>query len=114
MVDIKLRNGDIVLTPAGSFAVLSGGAARLQGAKNALNIRRGSFIYDRELGSRLEEITGSDDYAKYSARLAAMEALAPREKVRAEILTVGDSLTVRLSADGETEETEVHFYGNVQ
>lgn len=112
MTDIKIENGDAATDSAGSFVRLGDSEARLQRAKNALGIRRGSFIYDRSLGSRL--CSGGGLPSLGEVRLAVSEALARYDDLSFEVLEYDErSVTVRLRSGDLTEDSEVCFYGEL-
>lgn len=76
----------------GVYALGAGGLPRetepleelLQNAYLRLNLPRGSFPYGRELGSRLHELSLSEEHAREQAISLANEALLEMPGVRAE------------------------------
>ena len=108
MVDVKLQNGDPVTDSTGSAVMLGDRDARFQRALVRMTAAHGCFIYDRELGTR----PLGDDLRR--AELALNEALTLCPGARVQLLEKGDeSMTVRLTVDGENREEEVRLYGTV-
>lgn len=108
MTDVKITNGDVDVDSAGSPLRISGADARFQRALICLTVPKGSFIYDRELGTR--QLNGS------AARreLVFNEALArfPGERVSV-TGTTETGVTVRIFIGGESRVAEVRNYGNL-
>lgn len=72
--DTRLREGNFVADGGGSLEQVSGKEAYLQRAENMLKIPRGSFRYDRSLGSKIGEIK-STEHLEEQLLLEANEAL---------------------------------------
>lgn len=103
MIDAKIQNGDVAADPGGSPVMLSGTDAAFQRAVICMTAPKGSFVYDRELGT-LPCVP--DD----SERLALVfsEALAGFEDTVVESVRLEESAAfVTLTAEGETREVEV-------
>lgn len=108
MIDVKLQNGDLAADGTGNAVMLSDRDARFQRALVRMTAARGGFIYDRELGTR----PLGDDPSR--AELALNEALTLCPGTHVRLLETGDeSMTVRLTIDGESREEEVRYYGTV-
>lgn len=95
MTETKLDNGKVCGNGLGLPKTLDGLDAVMQRAYNRLNIVRGSFRYDRELGNRM---LGEAALTEEIALRFAQEALLPCPEIaviRAEIRE--DAVTVLLS-----------------
>ena len=79
MRDVKWQNGDICLDSAGRAEVLSAHDAEFQRALIRMTARRGSFIYDRELGADCGGISGELILKKYDQAFA--EALGDKRGI---------------------------------
>lgn len=55
-MDMKIENGKIALSPSGMPVTLSGEELSLQKAEILLKTPKGSFIFDRNFGSRIHEM----------------------------------------------------------
>lgn len=84
MQEIKVECGRICDNGMGCPATLSGQEAVLQQVYNRLNVIRGSFRYDRTLGSRIPEMDIRAENAGVLALRYAQEALLPCPGIRAE------------------------------
>lgn len=111
-MELKLRDGAYVISPAGLPETVSGAEEILQRALLRLAARRGSFWPDPEYGSRLHTLCRLKPGQRASAaRLFAAEALEGERDVILEDVTYtpgeGDGGTVAVTlllADGtETE-----------
>lgn len=109
MTDTLLQNGETAVDERGCHIMISHSHALMQRARIRLTVRRGSFIYDRNLGSRLGGSTDSPGEAAFLAN----EALTGLEKTTASALSGGANPVIRVNIDGATEDMEVRRYGNV-
>lgn len=55
-MDMKIENGNIVLSTSGIPITISGEELALQKAEILLTVPKGSFIFDRNFGSRIHEM----------------------------------------------------------
>lgn len=108
MVDVKLSGGDVALDSSGNTVYVGGSDERFQRALLCLTVPRGSFVYDRALGTRS---LGLD---KKRTELLFEEALTRCPGARACVTDrSGDAVTVQLTIDGESRTEEVRWYGNL-
>lgn len=106
MRDVLMENG----APQ-ERTVLTGREAALQRALISLCARRGSFIYNRALGSGL---SGADTSDRMRLQQLADEALARFGGARVYVEEYDDGvLRVALTVDGITEIREVRIIGSV-
>ncbi len=110
MRDVKTEYGDIVLDSAGRAELLSEKDSEFQRALIRMSAKRGSFIYDRQLGADCEDIGGELILQQYDR--AFCEALAPCENVSAQAIAVTDNgVRAEINVNGETRIREVRHYG---
>lgn len=104
MIDVKIKDGDTALDVSGRVVMLEGKDARFQRALISLSVPRGSFIYDRNLGTAG---CGDNDAKK---ELVFNEALAAFGDAA---VTGVDGSRVEIEIDGEKMSGEVRFYGEI-
>ena len=115
-MDTAIKDGDFQTNGSGLPVQISGARELLQRAVFRLPVKRGSFFYDQQLGSRLYTLKGSygnREMLSENAMQMVREALKPMAEVtplgvRAS-MTGSDrlSLTVSLLADRKQMELEV-------
>jgi hypothetical protein len=113
MIDYKIIDGDIAVDSAGRFIRLTDREAEFQRALICITARLGAFVYDRELGSRRENIEANSADADRCLELVLNEALSRFEDTYVSVLDYGSTLTVKISIDGDSRVEEVQLYGNV-
>ena len=107
-MDTAIKDGDFQTNGSGLPVRISGARELLQRAVFRLTVKKGSFFYDQQLGSRLYTLKGS-----YGNREALSEALKPMAEVTPLGVRAGMtgpdqlSLTVSLLADRKQMELEV-------
>ncbi len=113
-MDTALKNGDFCLGTTGKPFLISGAKEILQRALIRLTVKKGSFIYDKNLGSRLYTLKSSTGNLKNTASILVNEALADMKEVKVDSVDVSfaDSaenlrISVNLSIDKNKEELEV-------
>ncbi len=115
-MDTAIKDGDFQTNTCGLPVKISGAQELLQRAMFRLVIRKGSFFYDQQLGSRLYTLKGSygsRETLSESAMQMVREALSPMTEVtplRVQASMTGPdqlSLTVALLADQKQTELEV-------
>ncbi len=105
MTDVKIENGDIVLDSSGNTVLLNDFDARFQQAVVCIKSKKGSFVYDRELGSELDS---SKNLSAAQTEFEINAALARFDGVTASVTDSSEGLCVKLTIDGETRVTEVY------
>lgn len=113
MIDAKIKDGDIVCDSTGRRLVVSDSDAVFQSAIISIVSKLGSFVYDRSLGSHLNELEVESDLAKEKAEIVINEALAGFENTYAEVLQLGESIKLKITINGESRTEEVRVSGNV-
>lgn len=113
MVDIKIKDGDIVKDSAGRFVSIEDSDALFQRAVICISSKIGSFIYDRNLGSNLSVTDFDTELAKEKAELIINEALAQFEDTYARVVEFGDTITLNITIGDEIRTEEVRLNGNV-
>ena len=83
-MDLKVEKGNFVLGPTGLPETVSGLEELLQRARISLELRRGMFPYNRELGSRLWQLDPQEEHREDRALALANEALLGLAGIRAE------------------------------
>lgn len=109
MTDVLLENGCPARDSKGNYVRLGDPDARFQRAVIAMTVRRGTFIYNRSLGARRNDVDARD--LEQSVTLLLNEALAPYEHTSVEVFDMGDAIGVDVTVDDETREGEVRTYG---
>ena len=109
MTDVLLENGCPARDSKGNYVRLGDPDARFQRAVIAMTVRRGTFIYNRSLGARHNDVDARD--LEQSVTLLLNEALAPYEHTSVEVFDLGDAIGVDVTVDDETREGEVRTYG---
>lgn len=83
-MDTLINNGDFAVSNTGIPVSISGYSELLQRAIICLSVKRGSFLHDKTLGSKLSEIKTSTVEAKDELALAmAQQALKNQPQIRA-------------------------------
>lgn len=107
ITDVLIKDGDIVLDSSGNTVMLSGIDAKFQRAMLCIKAKRGKFIYNRELGSHLDDVLASKNSSAQRAELEINEALAGFDNTFARVSQCGEQLVVELNIDGEIRFLEV-------
>jgi phage gp46-like protein len=104
-MDTLLQNGDHAVNPSGLPAAVTGTGEIIQRAMLRLGLRRGSFPYDRSLGSELHLLSREDSgAARRAAQSYVQEALLPLPGLRVE------DVQVTIPAPGELRLAVTLFY----
>lgn len=74
-MDIKLVNGDIGISSSGEYSYVSAIDEALQRAVLCAQIPKGSFIYNKDLGTELADIDTASPLALKTAEMLISEAL---------------------------------------
>lgn len=106
MRDIKLENGDVYTDAAGAAVLLSEEETAVQRVLIGAGAHRGSFVYDRTLGSDYRA-----DMDAPQAEAVVNEAFAQDGHTYIRVLESGEHLIVGIPAGDEIVQREVHFYG---
>lgn len=107
MTDIKIESGDIVLDSSGNTAMLSEEDEKFQRAVICIKAKKGSFIYDRQLGSELCKAREDKNFSAGQAQLIINEALAKFDNAFASVSSFGNKIRILLTIDGKTRFMEV-------
>ncbi len=107
MTDVKIEKGDIVLDSSGNTVMLSEEDEKFQRAMICIQAKKGSFIYDRQLGSELYKAREDKNCSSGQAQLIINEALAKFDNAFASVLSFGNKIRILLTIDGKTRFVEV-------
>ncbi len=113
-MDTLIENGEFALDVCGYPVKIHSVDEAVQRVKIILSVKKGSFIYDRELGSDFSGLFLSGNFEKEAA-LRCREAIADQEeislgKVRAEMLENGNILlNLEVVLGNEIKETEAEL-----
>lgn len=108
MKDVRLANGDVFIDPTGSAQLIEGDSARVQSVLIRIGAKKGSFIYNRNLGSEYRP-----DMDAAEAEMVINEALAGDGGCYVSVLESGDTLRVGIPTEDGVTEQEVRFYGQL-
>ena len=116
-MDTAINKGDFLLDSSGLPISISGVQEILQRAIIRLTVRKGSFVYDTDLGSNLYKLKAGSANIKSEALNMLKEALKPMsnifvENVSTEFVNSGENLrlNVIISINNKREEVEVVFW----
>lgn len=109
MVDVRIKNNDVVKNSSGRYEKITGEDALFQRAFICAAVKKGSFIYDRELGSRIKEINANAENAKDRFELVINEALVNCADTSAKVLGIGNKLRIRFTVGGKSRDEEVQI-----
>lgn len=118
-MDILLENGDLTLTPAGEYVYVSGIDDALQKAILCAKIRKGSFIYNKNLGSELRGVDPESSVAKNTIELLLKEALMEVDGYVVRVLSVSRiqgnryQMTIEIESENDMIETVVEFIADL-
>lgn len=113
-MDVKLINGDINVSLSGEYIFIAGIDEVVQRAELCAKIRKGSFVYNKALGTDLGAIDADSALADKTAEMLLAEVLmGTKAKVSVSSLSKaenGDYRAVLLIENGEKKRlTEVTF-----
>lgn len=112
-MDTAILDGEYELNDRGLPFLAVGLAELMQRAAFRLKLKRGSYIYSRELGSELDGIKTVEDALHSRAELLAREAVADIPQTYIESLSASMNedgrlrISLCLSLDGEQGQLEV-------
>ncbi len=118
-MDILLENGDLTLTPAGEYVYASGIDEALQKAIICAKIRKGSFIYNKNLGSELRGVDPESSVAANTVELLLKEALMEVSGYMLRVVSVSRiqgkkyQATIEIEDDKNIRETVVEFIADL-
>ena len=105
-MDIKLTDGDISLKASGDYDFVSALDEALQRASICMKIRKGSFIYNKELGSEINTLDPDASLALKTADMLLSEALMdmPEYSVTVSSLELSDDGSIKALIEAESKE----------
>lgn len=112
MTDVKIENNDVALDSAGRMIYLDGADAGFQRAVISASVGRGSFVYDRTLGCDYS-YDCADEYANRRVALGINEAFARFSNTSAEVQSIGQTVTLKITINSESRIQEVRLIGDV-
>lgn len=95
-MDIKLTNGDIDITLSGDYCFVNALDEALQRAVLCAQIKKGSFIYNKDLGTELRAVDPNSPIAVQTANMILSEALMGMSE-----------FDVKVSSFSESEDGEI-------
>lgn len=107
MIDVKIENKDVVTESTGVLMRLTGLDAMFQRAFINIASKKGSFVYDRELGTDISGIDLTTEDAKDRLELVFNEALVNCSNAVAQVLEIDEKIKVKILIDGQSREVEV-------
>lgn len=112
-MDLALFNGDFLCDSRGFPIEISGTDELLQQAILRLSIKKGSFAYDRNLGSKLYKLNPLEENLKSKAASLIKEALNDMENVSLDDVSVISEnnsliLNISLSINGEQKDVVIN------
>lgn len=118
-MDVLIEKGDMVLTPVGEYLYVSGIDEFLQKAILSVKIRKGSFIYNKNLGSELRGIDPESPSAVNTAELLLKEALIEVGGYRLRVVSLKGiqdnkyQATIQVEGNDEIRERVVEFIADL-
>ena len=111
-MDTALSNGDFLRDTRNLPIQISGVKEILQKVLIRLNVKKGSFIYDKDLGSTLYKLSANTKNLQNKARAIVIEALKPIKEVSVlDVLTkltnLGENMEIHVNLAINEEEREV-------
>lgn len=112
-MDAKISVGDIYLSASGTTAYLCGAQEAAQRVRIAASVAKGTFIYNRALGTDYAALDAGQRLAD-SLDLLIREACAGVADTDVSVTEADEeSAVLQIMHGGETITTEVELYGNV-
>lgn len=74
-MDIKIENGDTIISESGIPEMVSGIEEAIQKVNLAIKIRKGKFIYDRNIGTQIDSVIFEDKNASETVEMMLNECL---------------------------------------
>lgn len=117
-MDIKINNSDISLDLQGEYEFISGIDEVVQKLLICSKIHKGSFIYNKELGTRLRDIDPNSKIRVLTATAILNEALIDVKGARAEVVSFdktnsGIAMMFKVRFRGEERNVEVILSENL-
>lgn len=114
-MDTALSEGDFLINSKGHPISIDGASELIQQALIRLSVKKGSFTYDKELGSNLYKLKTSyknDTELKQAILIYAKEALEPMKNVKITGLSIehqndGENLEITFELTALTEQVQV-------
>ena len=113
MIDIKVKDGDTVKDSTGKLLEISDKDVLFQRVLICIGVKNESFIYNRNLGSRLSKLDFNAEDAKEKAELIINEALAEFEDTYVKVLEAGEAIKLEITIGNDSRTEEVCLNGNV-
>lgn len=113
MIDCRIEKGDIALDSTGRFVRITEKEALFQRVMICISARLGEFVYDRGLGSRINEIEMDGTDSSQRLELVLNEALARFENTYVSVIEFGEKIKVKICINGECRTEEVYMLGNI-
>lgn len=109
-MDFRLTDGDSVIDSSGKAERITGEDELLQRAYICIAVKKGSFIYNRELGSEIHLLNKSDDRLADKLLLVMNEAIMDCKGVTVQIIKIsGGKVTVKLTCGSKSLERVINF-----
>ncbi len=117
-MDIKIENSDLSLNSQGKYEFVSGIDEVAQRLLICAQIPKGSFVYNKELGTNLRDIDLTSDRRILTATAILNEAVFDIKGARAEVESFEKKedkihLKVKISYKGEERKVEVMLSENL-
>jgi len=116
-MDILVNNGDIFTQADGRRVEIRGINEAVQRVRIATLTAKGSFIYDRSLGTDYSGVSASDPLLKERMDMLYKEACAGIQGVGVRVLNVDSSemtVAIEVSTADDIRTTEVDFSGYIR
>ena len=116
-MDVRIADGDIVTTSSGGYERIGGIDEAVQRVRIAVLTVKGSFIYDRGLGTDYRYLSADDALARERLELLIKESCADIDDIGIAVVSFDkDSLTAVLKVcfNNTEKTTEVDLSGIIQ
>lgn len=111
-MDIELVNGDVNVSISGEYSFVKGIEEALQRAVLCAKIPKGSFIYNKDLGTELGKINIESSLAAKTAEMLISEALMGTD-VKVTVISLAKVESGKCKAELEIENSEEKRFAEV-
>lgn len=115
-MDIRIKDGDIVLLPTGDYERITGIDEAVQRVCMETATRRGAFIYDRGFGTDYTALAADDELLRDKLDMLIKAACVGFADTEAEVQDYDPAtkvVTIKITYKDEERTTEVDLSGSI-